>query len=355
MATSKNIWVIPELNTPVAPPGLSAGLLNEAFDIAGKIDGTITAILPGHTGESFSDILQAYGVARAVVFKHPLLEYPSGEIYAAALADRIKSERPWLCLIGNTITGQELAPRLAVLVDAAVITKCVKIDLDNPDQPRFFRSVWGGQSYREITFRSAGIRLITMDLSALNIPVRKAQSASSQTDLKGRPGTPDSGARRFGPPLVEVIEPDFSGLQPRIRHLEYSPVNSRDIDVADAGLIVSAGLGATGEDIWPLVNELADLLEGAIGATRPVMDEGIVPRERMIGQTGKVVSPDLYLALGISGASHHTGGIRDSGTVISINRDPQAPIFQNSDLAAVADLKEILPKLVEKIKKEKQK
>ena len=101
------------------------------------------------------------------------------------------------------------------------------------------------------------------------------------------------------------------------------------------------------------IEELAALLEGALGTTRPVVDGGKIPRERMIGQTGKVVSPEVYLALGISGATHHVGGIQESGKIVAVNRDPRAPIFRSADVGLAADLQEILPKLIEKIKQAK--
>ena len=113
-------------------------------------------------------------------------------------------------------------------------------------------------------------------------------------------------------------------------------------------------MGAATDDVLPLVEELANLIEGSIGTTRPVVDEGKIPKERMIGQTGKVVSPEFYLALGISGATHHVGGIQDSGKIVVVNRDAQAPIFRSSDVGAAADLKEVLPALIEKIKRARE-
>jgi electron transfer flavoprotein alpha subunit len=138
-----------------------------------------------------------------------------------------------------------------------------------------------------------------------------------------------------------------------VQHLAYLPAEFQEMDVADARTIVAAGMGAATEELLPLVEELAALLEGTIGTTRPVIDIGKIPRERMIGQTGKVVGPDFYLALGISGASYHVGGIQDSGKIVAVNRDPRAPIFQNSDAGAVADLRNVLPKLIARIKKAK--
>ena len=150
-----------------------------------------------------------------------------------------------------------------------------------------------------------------------------------------------------------VIEPKLTPETLGTAHLSFLPADFQAVDVAEADTVVSAGMGAVSDDILPLVEELAGLIEGTIGTTRPVVDTGKIPRERMIGQTGKVVSPGFYLALGISGASHHVGGIQESGRIVSVNRDRQAPIFRNSDVGTVVDLAEVLPKLIERIKRAK--
>ncbi len=147
-----------------------------------------------------------------------------------------------------------------------------------------------------------------------------------------------------------VIEPVLSPADFIVKHLAYLPADIKTVDIADADVIVSAGMGAISDDILPLVAELANLIDGAVGTTRPAVDTGKFPRERMIGQTGKVVSPELYLALGISGAIHHVGGIQDAGKIIAVNRDPSADIFHSADIGAVADLRDVLPLLIAQIK-----
>jgi electron transfer flavoprotein alpha subunit len=173
--------------------------------------------------------------------------------------------------------------------------------------------------------------LVTMDAKALN-PAPPAAAVKAKTI---------------------VIESNFPADIIKTAHIEYLPVDFQTVDVAEADTVVAAGLGAATDELYPLVAELAALVEGAVGATRPVVDSGKIPRERMIGQTGKTVSPDFYLALGISGATHHTGGIQESGKIVAVNRDPQAPIFQNADAGVVADLKEVLPGLILRIKRAK--
>jgi electron transfer flavoprotein alpha subunit len=329
---SRDIWVFPELNGPADEvEKLSLGLLTEARYIADKAGGSVTAIVCNDNGETYTDILSKFGADQVLVFKHARFKIPSAEAAAPALIAQLQKNPPWLFLAGHTTISKELLPLLAVALKTGIVSNCVKMDLDNLDYVKLYRPTLGEQVYQEIVFQTPGTMLVTMDPNVLNV-----------APLKDRIS-----------PQIAVIEQDLENVKLRIQHLAYQPADFQTIDVEDAEVIVSAGTGAVSAELLPLVRELASLLEGSIGATRPVVDDRAISRERMIGQTGKTVSPDLYLALGISGAAHHVGGIQESGAIVSINRDPQAPIFQSSDIGVVADLKEVLPKLIEKIKKAK--
>jgi electron transfer flavoprotein alpha subunit len=332
MAGIKSIWVLPEINSSGGEVSkLSLGLLSEARNIAKKVGGTVTALVLSDRTQDNPTVFAQYGVSRAYVFQDPIFKYFSAEAYGAALLPRIRADKPWLFLMGHTVVGRELAPRLAALLETGLVTNCVKIDLSQPEHPKFYRLVYGDQLYQEVVFQKDGTMLATMDPRVLNVtPVAIASKVKTM-----------------------VIESKLPAELIKTRHLEFLPAHFQTVDVTEAETIVSAGMGAATDDLLPLVEELAALIEGAIGTTRPVVDGGKIPRERLIGQTGKVVSPDLYLALGISGATHHVGGIQESGRIVSINRDPQAPIFQNSDAGAAADLREVLPKLIERIKQAK--
>jgi electron transfer flavoprotein alpha subunit len=265
------------------------------------------------------------------VFRDPLLAYSSVEACAAAVFPAIREERPWLFLMGHTPLGKELAPLLAAKLDTGLVTDCARVDLTDPEHPVFFRPVYAGQLYQEIVFPSSETMLITMSPDALSVAPAVEAVAFEKI----------------------AIKPDLPPEAVRVRHVEYLPADFQEVDVADARTVVAAGMGAAPGDILPLVEELAALLEGAVGTTRPVVDEGKIPRERMIGQTGRVVSPDFYLALGISGASHHVGGIRDSGRIVAVNRDPRAPIFRSADFGTSADLRDVLPELIKRIRQAK--
>ncbi len=333
MARPREIWALPELDSNAEEISkLSFGLLTEARYIADRVNGSVTALVLGDQSQDYSAILGKYGVNNCYVFKDPALRYYSAEAYSASLLPRIQADKPWLFLMGNTTIGRELAPRLAALLETGMVSDCARMDLSHQDSPKFYRYVYGDQLYQEVIFQTDHTMVVTMDVRVLNVaPVAK------NTRVK-----------------TLEIEPALAVESIGMKHLAFLPVDYQTVDVNDADTIVAAGMGAATDELLLLVEELASLIEGAIGTTRPAVDGGNIPKERMIGQTGKVVSPELYLALGISGASHHVGGIQDSGKIVSINRDRKAAIFQNSDVGVAADLKDVLPVLIEKIKKARE-
>jgi electron transfer flavoprotein alpha subunit len=233
--------------------------------------------------------------------------------------------------MGDTVIGRDLAPRLAASLKAALVTGCVKIDLSKPEYPKFFRPVYAGQLYQEIAPRADGPIIATFDPAALDIRESTAVAAVE----------------------TQIIEPRLPPEAIKVRHLAYLPADFQEVDVAEAKTIVAAGLGAATDDIFPLVEELASLLEGSLGATRPVTDIGKVSRDRLIGQTGRVVGPDFYLALGVSGATHHVGGIQAAKKIVAVNRDPRAEVFRSADFGISADLRDVLPALIKRIKQAK--
>ncbi len=332
MAKPKEIWVLPEISAQEAEISrLSLGLLSEAKSIAAKVDGLVTALVFGEKEPECNQVFRQYGVNNAYIFRDPLFGHYSAEAYSNALVKIMQDEQPWLFLMGHTAVGRELAPRLALPLKTGVISNCVKIDFADPEKPRFFCPIYGGQLYQELVYQTDQTRLVTMDTRVLNV-------------------TPSPTAEEV---KIQIIEPGLSPQAMRVKHLEFLPSDFRTADLEDAEVIVSAGMGAATDELLPVAEELAGLIQGALGTTRPVVDEDKIPRERMIGQTGKIVSPHLYLALGISGSEHHVRGIQDSGTIVAINRDPKAPIFHSSDVGLIADIREVLPRLIERIRQAK--
>ena len=333
MTGPKKIWVLPEIDVDTGEIGKTGlGLLSEARDIAEKLNGSVTALVLSDESRDYSPVFNQYGVAEAFVFIDPLLKHYSADACVVTLLEKIRQDKPWLFLMGDSIIGRELAPRLAILLETGLVSGCAAMDLSKPEIPRFYRYVYGDQLYQEITVPPNRTIVGTMDSRVLNI-------------------TPSSTVSKV---KILEIKPELSPEIIKTRHVDFLPADYKTVDVSEADVIVSAGMGAVADDLYPLVEELAGLIEGTIGTTRPVIDEGKITRERMIGQTGKVVSPEFYLALGISGATHHVGGIKDSRRITSINRDPQAAIFRNSDVGVAADLREVLPVLIEKIRQARE-
>jgi electron transfer flavoprotein alpha subunit len=331
VAKPKEIWVLPEIKDDMVEiTRLSLGLLSEAKFIAEKVGGTVTAVVLGEGEPDCAGVFHKYGVSKAYIFRDSWLKYYSAEVYSTALVKRIQEDQPWLFLMGHTPIGRELAPRLALPLKTGVIANCVRIDLTDPEKPLFFRPVYGGQLYQEVIYHTDRTMLVTMDARVLNVT-----PTPSDEEVK-----------------IQIIKPGLSPQAMRVKHIEFLPADFRTADLEDAEVIVSAGMGAATDELLPIAEELAGLIKGALGTTRPVVDEEKIPRERMIGQTGKVVNPHLYLALGISGSEHHVRGIQDSGRIVAINRDPKAPIFQNSDVGLIADIRDVLPKLIERIRAE---
>lgn len=247
-------------------------------------------------------------------------------LIAEALAGVVERVQPGAVLLPDSDMGRQLAPMVAYALDSAAILGCTDVRVA-AGALTFVKPVFGGWLERDIGTSDGVIPIATLDLSG----------------LEGPESPPDE------PMAAEVAE--ISALiSGRVRHLETIAPDARSVDLVHASRIVAAGAGSATADLMHVVNELADLLEGSVGTTRPVVDDGRLPKERLIGQTGKSVSPELYLALGISGSPHHMAGVKKADRVLSVNRDARAPIFQFSDVGYVADLELVLPGLVKRIK-----
>jgi electron transfer flavoprotein alpha subunit len=262
--------------------------------------------------------------------------------YAALVAEVARSADPVAVLVQDGDAGRQLAPLVAQGLGTGAVLSCSdarvgRRDLaapagaDSAEGLSFVKPVYGGWLEQEVVAADGYVPVATLDLTGLELPEAAADSAA---------------AALAGAEVIACAPEAF----PRVRHLETVAPDARSVDLVHAKRIVAAGMGAANENLLAAVHELADLLEGSVGATRPMVDEGRLPKERLIGQTGRTVAPELYVALGISGSPHHVAGVRKADRVLSINRDVRAPIFQFSDVGYVADLDAVLPALVAKIK-----
>jgi electron transfer flavoprotein alpha subunit len=298
---------------------INRGLLTEGNRIASSVGGDLLALAIGECDETALtgfDLLTLYKVGGVNDY--------SGEVYAWAAAKVLAGIPFGLLLFAHTDRGAEIAPRAASYLHTVAVSDCVDIVV-RENRLFYERLLYGGQFSQEVSYE--------MDLP---------QVASIKTEvLNIRPGG-------SGIPSSIAIAVDVPDDLPRTKVLDRIPPDYKTVDILYAKRIIGVGLG--GEDTLPLVEELSHLLESSIGTTRPVVDDGYIPRERMIGQTGKTVAPDLYIALGLSGSPHHVAGIAQAKTILSVNADPKAPIFSVSDKGFKGDLHEILPRLIERIK-----
>ncbi|NLT34976.1 MAG: electron transfer flavoprotein subunit alpha/FixB family protein [Gaiellales bacterium] len=267
---------------------------------------------------------------------------PPVEEVAERAATLLEAEgRPRLVILADTDRGRELAPFLAHRAGTQAVVGVTDIlvgQAGGSSEARpcigitYVKPVCGGQLEQELNYREGSLELVTMARSAL---ISEAERGLPPGDSVGKvaevcsPGTKPGGRRKA---RVAVIAPDF-----------------RTVDIVHARRLVAAGLGAQDTEVFRQVHELAKLLEASLGATRPMVDDGILPKERMIGRTGKSVTPELYLALGLSGSPHHVAGFQGAGRVLAVNMDQRAPIFGFADAGWVADLRDVLPHLIDLI------
>jgi electron transfer flavoprotein alpha subunit len=246
---------------------------------------------------------------------------------ATAVADRAREMGPVAVILADTDIGRQLAPMVAHRMGSGAVVGCSDV-LVRGAALSLVKPAYGGWLEREIDPATGTVPVAALDLPGM--------------------GEPELPPEVLQVPEVLEVEPPVGPAS--IRRLDLAPPDPRSVDLVHARRIVAAGSGSASERLLAAAGELAELLGGSVGATRPVVDDGRLPKERLIGQTGRTVSPDLYLALGISGSPHHVAGGQKADRIVSINRDARAPIFQFSDVGYVADLEVVLPALVQKIK-----
>lgn len=294
----------------------------EALTAARSVAETVIALC---INDASTEQLSRYGATEIVILEHPLLDKYSSQAVAEALSQYIRSAGVSTVMMGATSQGKELAPRLAVLIEAAYLPDCIQIQQDN-GRLEAVRPLYAGKV--RATVRPLTERLV-LSLRPNMFTAQVLQSPPQPVLSRFTP-TLDENHRRV---VVEEI----------VRH-------EGKLDVLEADIIVSGGRGMKGPEHFVLIEELAALLGGAVGASRAVVDAGWRPHSEQVGQTGKTVSPNLYLACGISGAVQHLAGMSSSKVIAAINKDKDAPIFKVADYGIVGDVFEVIPKLIEKIR-----
>ncbi|MDP8222886.1 MAG: electron transfer flavoprotein subunit alpha/FixB family protein [Candidatus Lernaella stagnicola] len=314
-----NVLVLAELRG-TEPKKITLEMLSAAKKIAAGTGGQVLACAIGSGLAGLGAKLGAYGAEK--VFIADGVDKYNTEIWAEILANLIKQENPSVVLIGATALGRDLAPRVAVKVDAGLASDIVDFKMDGAN---FIakRPVFAGKAFCDVAF--SGIAVATVRPNTL--PVEENAGAGEEAALATDAAAPKA-------QITEIIAGE-----------------SGKLDLTEADCIVSGGRGMKSDENFKLLDDLADVIGATVGASRAAVDAGYAQHSMQVGQTGKVVNPTLYIACGISGAIQHLAGMRTSKVIVAINKDEEAPIFQVADYGIVADLFEALPIMTEELKK----
>lgn len=298
---------------------LTLELMGLGARLARERDAELEAVLLGSSAGAGAGELASLGARRVYSADCPSLDRYSPDECRSVLEGLLEGRPEVLLLAGHTSLGQDLLPRLAFALRAGLVTDCVGIELEpSTGELLFIKPVFGGNAL-------ASNRIIT--------PVRLAT-------VRPRVGTAAPPVSSAAP--GEIVPMEVSCSPPKVRALSRGK-EDRGVRLEDSRVVVSGGRGIGGEEGFGALEELARVLGGAVGASRPPCDFGWAPASAQVGITGKVVAPDLYIAVAISGSSQHLSGISESGRIIAINQDPEAYIFKVSDYGAVGDWRRVLP------------
>jgi len=302
--------------------------VSEGKRLAEKMGWKVTAVLLGQNIKDKAAKLGHFGADRVMVADDAKLAAYTTDAYVAAIADIVKTEDPAVLIMGASVQGKDLAARLSARLGVGMAQDCTVLSVDNGNLTAI-RPVYAGKAYAKVGFsdRRPHIATTRPNVMAMNEP-----DSSKSPEIADAALSLDDGALKTR--VVEVLR-DTSGK----------------VDLTEADKIVSGGRGMKGPENFNILEDLAAAIGASVGASRSAVDAGWRPHVDQVGQTGKVVSPNLYIACGISGAIQHLAGMSTSKVIVAINKDPDAPIFQRADYGVVDDLFKVVPAFTEEVKK----
>jgi electron transfer flavoprotein alpha subunit len=318
-----NVLVIAEQRGGVLKK-VSFEMLGTGHELAAVLGGDVEAVLLGSKLDGLADSLAQYGATRVYVGEDDSLASYSSEGYSNALAALIDSVEPGIVLVGATAMGRDLAPCLAAQLGVGLASDCIALELDG-GRLLATRPIFAGKALAKVK---------------LNGDPQMATVRANVLQARG----PDAGK-------TAVVEPvPIAAVDVRAKVVDIVGAGEGEIDVAEADIIVSGGRGVAGPEGFAPVRSLAQTLRAAVGASRAAVDAGWIEHSHQVGQTGKTVTPNLYVACGISGAIQHLAGMKTSKAIVAVNKDPEAPIFKVADYGIVGDLFEVVPLLEKEFK-----
>ena len=325
----KNIFVFVEQREgKIQNVGLE--LLGKARELADSLEQEVYGVLLGNNIKSQAQDLISYGADKVLLVEDESLSVYTTEPYTQAISQLINEKKPSIVLIGSTTIGRDLGPRVSARVNTGLTADCTKLEINEEDKELWStRPAFGGNLMATIVCPNHRPQMSTVRPGVM-------QKMTKDTNRNGE---------------IRDVNINFNKDKFRVKVLETVKKNSK-VDITEAKILVSGGRGVANKEGFKKLEDLAFVLKGEVASSRAMVDAGVIDHERQVGQTGKTVRPDLYIACGISGAIQHIAGMESSEFIVAINKDEFAPIMQLADLGIVGDINKIVPMLTEKLKTE---
>jgi len=323
----QGVWVFAEQRAGKLSP-VSLELLGKAQELAGKLNQEVSALLLGSQVSAMADTLIKHGADRVYLVEHSALKDYRTIAYTEVIEELVNKNKPNILLLGATHLGRDLAPRVSRRVGVGLTADCTELTID-PEEGILLqtRPAFGGNVMATITNRYSRPQMATVRPGVMEPkpkPKNKGDVINYEVSLS---------EERIGSKVLEVVREEKKGF-----------------NLADAKVIVAGGRGIGEAEGFRVIEALAAALGGEVAGTRVAVEEGWIPSDRQVGQTGQSVRPELYIACGISGAIQHRAGMMNSRYIIAINKDPRAPIFQVADWGIVGDLHDVVPEMIRQLK-----
>ena len=326
----KNIFVFAEQREGVVQ-NVALELLGKAHELAGVLNEKVVAILAGQGIRNQAQMLIEYGADEVICIDEPELKDYLTEQYAQAIHQVVMKYNPSILMIGATTIGRDLAPRLACHLNTGLTADCTRLEISEEGELMMTRPAFGGNLMATIMCTNHRPQMSTVRPGVMQRISRDASRKGEVIDFK----------------------PTFDASKVKVRLVKNVKDDKGKMDITEAKILVSGGRGVGCKEGFDKLHDLAATFpNGEVSSSRAMVDAGIVDHDRQVGQTGKTVRPDLYLALGISGAIQHLAGMEESDLIIAVNKDKFAPIFGVADLGIVCDLNKVVPLLTARLAKE---
>jgi len=321
----RDIWVFVEQHQG-EPCSVSLELLGKARQLADKTCWQVVAILAGRDVESLSPVLITSGADLVYLLEHPVLEYYRSDLYPPVIARLIQKYRPAVMLFGASAAGRDLAPSVAALVKTGCAADCCDMELEADGGLLQIVPAFGSQMMATIVTPAHRPQIATVRPGGFSRPAPGSREGRTERIPVELP----AGEIRLADAVWEQMQPS---------------------SLAAARIVVAGGAGVGSREGWDLLHELADVLRGSLGGSRPALDAGWIEENQMIGQSGCTIRPDLYIAVGISGDIQHMVGVREAKVIVAINNNPLSPVFRQSDYGIVGDYREVVTVLLKSLKR----